>query len=94
MQRKIRKALESKYGGWWFKVWGGPFQVAGIPDLVGCVEGKFFAFEVKRPLGKGPTAIQAETMRQIIEKGGGVAMEVRTPQEALNAVKAAIQSTR
>lgn len=32
---------------WYFKVLGGPGQKAGVPDIVGCLDGKFFAAELK-----------------------------------------------
>lgn len=41
---------------WYFKVLGGPGQKAGVPDIVGCYKGRFFAPELKvhpnKPSGK------------------------------------------
>lgn len=41
---------------WYFKVLGGPGQKAGVPDLIGCYKGRFFAPELKiapnKPSGK------------------------------------------
>lgn len=89
LQLKIRKHLEKTFkGSWWFKVHGGPFQPAGIPDLLGCVDGQFFAFEVKRP-GKRPSAIQRKVMG-IIQEAGGVAEVVYTPTQAEEYVRAAL----
>lgn len=87
LQQKIQKALRREVGGWWFKVWGGPFMPAGIPDLIGCVDGLFFAFEVKLPKKSSkPSAIQLETIRDIVMKGGGVATIVRSEEEAVEIV--------
>jgi hypothetical protein len=78
---KIRKALEAE-GAYVFKVHGGRFS-AGIPDLVGCMDGQFFGFEVKLP-GRTNTVTklqQANLTR--IEEAGGVAAVVTTVDEAL-----------
>lgn len=56
-------------GGWWFKSHGGPFQVAGLPDIIGCYEGRFVAIEVKIP-GKKPSKLQELVMGAINEAGG------------------------
>lgn len=83
LQKSIQDHLRKSVGGWWFKVWGGPFTPAGIPDLIGCVDGMFFALEVKLPKKSSkPLAIQLETIRDIVMKGGGVATIVRSKEEA------------
>lgn len=87
-QRRIQRELKKQVGGWWFKVHGGPFQKAGVPDLVGCVEGRFFALEVKEP-GEEPTKLQAETMKKI-RLAGGTSYPVETPEEAVAIVRAAL----
>lgn len=87
LQRRIRKKLEEDVGGWWFKVHGGPFQEPGIPDLVGCVQGLLFGFEVKRPDdNKGASDIQWETIGDI-RKAGGCSMIITSPASAVRAVK-------
>lgn len=89
-QRRIRKALQSECGGWWRKIWGGgPYQHAGIPDLLGCVDGYFFAFEVKEDDGE-PSELQLDEIDEIRD-AGGVASIVRTPQEAVAFVKEKIR---
>ena len=70
-ENKIKKYLKDK-GCWYFKVWGGGFQKAGIPDLICCINGCFVAIEVKGPSGK-PTELQKWNIRKIKEsKGIGV----------------------
>ena len=87
LQKKIQDLLRKEVGGWWFKVWGGPFTPAGIPDLIGCVDGMFFALEVKLPKKSSkPSAIQLETIRDIVMKGGGCATIVRSEEEAVEVV--------
>lgn len=67
--RKIIKKLREDYGGFWFKVHGGPYQKAGLPDVIGCLEGQFYGFEVKRP-GRKATLLQQKTMEEIARQGG------------------------
>lgn len=49
---------------------------AGIPDIIACIGGKFYGFEVKTERGK-PTALQEVTMRKI-QAAGGIAVVVRS----------------
>lgn len=86
LQKKIREALEAEFpDSWWVKIHGGPFQRSGIPDLLGCVDGLFFGFEVKRP-GEEATALQANTIVKL-NLAKATACVVRTPEEAVNAVR-------
>lgn len=48
---------------------GSIYGTSGVPDIVACVDGKFFAFEVKRPGGK-LTRLQEVTIRKINEAKG------------------------
>lgn len=84
LQRKIKEALKEKYGGFWVKIHGGPFQARGLPDLLGIVNGKIFWLEVKRP-GKHGTSLQLKTILQLRENGV-VADLVETVEEAINLV--------
>lgn len=88
LQRRIRKRLEREVGGFWFKTWGGPFGVGGIPDLIGCVYGRYFAFEVKTSKGV-VSELQRQTMAWI-RAAGGIACVVRTPREAVDVVREAM----
>ena len=72
------------------KIHGGPFQSAGIPDLVGCVRGLFFALEVKLPGTGKISPIQKVTIKKIKEKGEGVACVVESPEEAIDVVRSAL----
>lgn len=86
LQQRIRAALEAAFpGSWLFKVHGGPFQPAGVPDLVGTVEGLFIGLEVKMPDGT-VSPIQARTI-EMIRAAGGIAEVVTSVEEAIAAVK-------
>lgn len=70
--RQVKPFLKSLYKCWFFKVHGGSmFQVAGIPDIVGVVNGKFIALELKAQNGK-PSPLQLRNI-DLISKAGGYA---------------------
>jgi len=73
---KMMDRLEAE-GGWWMKVHGSIFQIAGVPDIVGCWKGRFIAIEAKMP-GNIPSQIQAEVMKRLLIAGArvGVAYSV------------------
>ena len=84
--RRIIIALEKKVGGFWVKIHGGPFQRAGIPDIIGCCEGRFFGFEVKLPKKENNLTKLQQHILTLINQAGGCAIMVTTPDEALRAV--------
>lgn len=59
-----------------WKEHGGMYGTAGIPDIIACIGGRFYGFEVKTERGK-PTALQEATMRKI-RLAGGIAVVVRS----------------
>jgi hypothetical protein len=70
----------AKADGWWvMKIHGGPYQLAGVPDLLLLKNGNAMFFEVKQP-GKKPTPLQARRMAEI-EREGGAACHVVTSKE-------------
>ena len=74
------------------KRWGGGLGVAGDPDITGCIDGRHFEFEVKRP-GERPTALQARRLREWAEAGALAATvtsvaEVRTLLRERNLLRA------
>lgn len=91
-QKKIRTTLEKEVGGWWKKIWGGPYQDGGIPDLLGCVEGLFFGFEVKEP-GNELDPLQEDEIDAILISGG-VAGRVESPEQAVRVVRATLARTK
>lgn len=83
---KIKKALEES-GAFLFKVHGGPYQSAGIADLIGVVNGRFFALEVKVPGRRSTlTDLQAAFLENV-ERHGGLAACVTSVDEALEALR-------
>jgi len=78
---KIMKALTSL--GFAFKVHGGRFQTAGIPDILFWRNGVGYAFEVKRPDESwGVTELQRITM-DAMQKQGVVVAVVHSVEETL-----------
>jgi hypothetical protein len=82
---RIQKRLKET-GGWFIKVHGGAFQAAGVPDIIGCLSGRFVAFEVKRPSGK-PTKLQLYVIGRI-QAAGGLAAVVYSVADVETALKA------
>jgi penicillin-binding protein-related factor A (putative recombinase) len=80
----VKKTLEKLRlrGGFWFKIHGTPFQLAGIPDIIGCYHGRFIAFEAKRDSKGRPTPLQAFQIKKI-RAAGGIATLIFTPEMAL-----------
>ena len=67
-ERRVRKYLDS-IGAWHIKIWGNAFQRSGVPDIIGCIKGKFFALEIKAEKGH-PSELQLYEIRKIKESGG------------------------
>ncbi len=70
IKNTILKYLNSLPKTWAYKTHGGRFSRTGLPDIVCCLNGHFFAFEVKRPDGGETTKLQDFTLRKISEAGG------------------------
>lgn len=71
--------LRSRPKTWCVKIAAGPFQSAGLPDVIGCDFGRFFAFEVKQP-GKTATPLQSAVLAAI-RRAGGIAAVVTSVDE-------------
>jgi hypothetical protein len=89
LQRKIREALEAEWPtSWWTKFHGGPFTKAGVPDLIGCVDGRMCALEVKMPDGE---VSPVQRRRQAhLERAGAIVAVVTTADEAIDVVRRAL----
>lgn len=68
-ENKIKAFLKTLPNQWHFKHWGGGFGKAGIPDILGCINGRFIAIEVKASDGK-PSPLQVRCINQITCAGG------------------------
>lgn len=66
--KKMKDYIKDR-GGYVENIWGGGFQAAGIPDLVGCYRGYFIGIEVK--VGRNtPSEIQKAKIQMINDAGG------------------------
>ena len=72
-----------------WKEHGGMYGTAGIPDIIACVNGRFFALEVKTPDGKA-TKLQDATIRKILAAGGTVSV-VRSVDEVRAVINGSLQ---
>jgi hypothetical protein len=85
-ESKVKKVIkdwlkeQSEIDLWFFMPFSGGYGVVGIPDIVGCWNGAFFAVEVKADGGK-TTPWQDRTLAAIT-KAGGRAGVARTLEEA------------
>jgi len=48
----------------------GPYQRQGIPDVIACIKGEFYAFEVKRPFIGVTSDMQNKVITEMINAGG------------------------
>ena len=71
LTKTILKYLRGLDGCFAWKAHGGRFGTAGIPDVICCYRGRFFAFEVKVP-GNKPTEIQQATIDRLKQAGARV----------------------
>lgn len=82
--RSILKKLRAQ-GGFWIKLHGGADQQRGLPDIIGCYKGLYFAFEVKRPGGEA-TPLQAFTLQRI-KLAGGTSAVIYSFEEAQELIR-------
>ena len=78
-------AIKTEYGMdvFVFKVWGNTQMLAGLPDLIGCVKGRFFGLEVKLPESKTRVSGRQLLVHGWIQRAGGICGVVTTKGEAL-----------
>jgi Holliday junction resolvase len=87
VKKKVVAQLDELGAYNFFPVMGG-YGRSGIPDVIGCYRGCFFAIECKA--GKNtPTALQERELQKIRD-AGGIAIVVN--EENIDAVKAALQA--
>lgn len=63
VKAKAVKQLKAVGAYYFYPITGG-FGKSGVPDIVGCFKGMFFAIECKAGKNK-PTPLQAKSMREI-----------------------------
>ena len=62
-------AILKELGAYYFYASTGGYGASGVPDIIGCYKGRFFAIECKAGGGK-TTALQDKNIAQIIAQGG------------------------
>ena len=90
----IRRELNKAYPDHWsIKTHGNPYQDAGLPDLLICVEGLLIGMEVKflrpgetREHATGRITPQQKNQLQKINEAGGMADMVISTEEALELI--------
>lgn len=70
-ENKVKKYLDTK-GAWYVKYFANAMTKAGIPDILACINGKFFGIEIKAETGHA-SELQEYHLRKI-EKSGGIAV--------------------
>lgn len=86
--RQIRDLLRA-LGIFHFKHWGGPMSPKGLPDIMGCYDGRFFGIEVKAP-GKKPTEAQSNVLWNI-RKAGGISFVARSVEDVVKKLKLKVE---
>lgn len=77
--RAILRYLKTVQNCFFWKEHGGMYGTAGIPDIIACIDGRFYGFEVKTDEGT-PTKLQLATIRKIND-AGGIAQVVRSVED-------------
>ena len=90
--KSILKYLKTVPHCFAWKEHGGMYGTAGIPDIIACIDGGFYAFEVKTDTGK-TTALQDATIKKILS-AGGTSMVVRSADEVRSIVEGGIPGKR
>lgn len=87
VKQKIKSILE-ELGVYYFMPGGTAYGHAGVPDFVGCINGKFFAIEAKATKGH-VTALQLRELNHIANAKG---FYIIVNPENLNTLKAQLFS--
>lgn len=73
VKKKVVEYLKSRGAYYFYPVTGG-YGSSGVPDIVGCLDGKFFGIECKAR-GNKPTELQKHNLSEI-KRCGGVALVI------------------
>jgi Holliday junction resolvase len=73
VKAKVRRMLDAA-SVYYFMPAGSAYGRAGIPDIVGCCDGKFFAIECKA--GNNTTTSLQDIEIHKIKKAGGIALVI------------------
>lgn len=89
VKNKVVAMLKDAGVYYFYPVMGG-YGSSGVPDIVGCCNGKFFAVECKSG-GNKPTALQLKNMAQIKECGG---FAIVVNEQNLDSVEALLKTLK
>ena len=68
VKKKVTEILKA-HGAYYFYPVTGGYGASGVPDIIGCINGRFFGIECKA--GRGTTtALQEKNIQQIRSTGG------------------------
>lgn len=87
IQRDIQKAMVER-GVFCFKVHGNEHMMAGLPDLICCVDGVYVGLEVKTPSTQGDVSPRQFRVHTQIDEAGGLAAVVWSAEQACQVVDA------
>lgn len=68
VKARVKKVLDS-LGVYHFSPNMAGYGRSGVPDIIGCADGRFFAIECKAG-GNRPTALQDRELQRIVDAGG------------------------
>jgi len=87
LSRKILKVLNEDPHIFAFKVHGSEYMMAGLPDIVACVDGQFIGFETKMPNKRSNVSPRQKYVHQLIENASGKSWVICSVNEALHHVQ-------
>ena len=70
VKKKVTEQLKA-LGAYYFYAFTGGYGRSGVPDIIGCYRGYFFAIECKAGKNK-PTPLQEKNIEEITKAGGQV----------------------
>lgn len=82
---KIMQELR-KRGVFCFKVWGNDRMMAGLPDIIACVEGEFVGYETKMPGEEDDVSPKQAHVHAQIRAANGRVFVVTSVAEAIEAM--------
>jgi Holliday junction resolvase len=85
LSRKIQDALRNR-GVFCFKVHGSPNMMAGLPDIIACVDGKFVGFEVKHEETRETVSVRQQFVHDKIRQASGKVYVVCSVDETMTIV--------
>lgn len=74
VKAKIKAYLKTIPNCWFFMPIGGPYTTHGVPDIVGSVDGYFFAIECKAPGKEDNTTANQNAVLGMIRIANGLAL--------------------